>query len=49
MPSGSGESRRAACALAERLWSENRATLAWRDGGIEHIEILDEYEEGGEA
>ena len=41
------ESRTAACSTAERLWSENHSTLDWRDGGIEHIEILDEYEYGG--
>jgi hypothetical protein len=43
------ESRGAACDVAERLWSENRSALTWCDGGIEHIEILDEYEEGGAA
>jgi hypothetical protein len=43
------ESRTAACLAAERLWSENRSALDRRDGGIEHIEILDEYEEGGAA
>jgi hypothetical protein len=32
---------------AERLWSENRAALDWRDGGIEHTQVLDEYEDGG--
>ena len=39
------ESRRAACELAQRMWRENRSALSWRDGGIEHIEILDEYDE----
>jgi hypothetical protein len=41
------ESRTAACLAAERLWSENRSALDWRDGGIEYIEVLDEYDEGG--
>jgi hypothetical protein len=41
------ESRTTACTAAERLWSESRSALNWRDGGIQHIEILDEYEEGG--
>jgi hypothetical protein len=39
------ESRRAACEAAERMWHENRSALSWQDGGIEHIEVLDEYEE----
>jgi hypothetical protein len=41
------ESRQAACDAAERLWSENRSDFKWCDGGIEYIEVLDEYEEGG--
>jgi hypothetical protein len=40
------ESRRAACDLAERMWSENRCSLASPQGEMEYIEILDEYEEG---
>ncbi len=40
------ESRQAACDVAERLWNENRSAFDWCDGGIEHIEVLDEYEEG---
>ena len=40
------ESRRAACDAAERLWNENRSALDWRDGGIECVEVLDEYEDG---
>jgi hypothetical protein len=43
------ESRRAACDLAERMWNESRSAVAWQDGVLEHIEILDEYEEGGVA
>jgi hypothetical protein len=39
------ESRRTACELAERMWRENHSALCWQDGGIEHIEVLDEYEE----
>ena len=39
------DSRRAACELAERMWYENRSALSWQDGGIEHIEVLDEYDE----
>jgi len=38
------ESRRAACDLAERMWRENRDAMSWQDGGIEHIQVLDEYE-----
>jgi hypothetical protein len=38
-------SRRDACELAERMWYENRSALSWQDGGIEHIEVLDEYDE----
>lgn len=38
------ESRRAACELAERMWSENRDAMSWQDCGIEHIEVLDEFE-----
>jgi len=38
------ESRRAACDLAERMWHENRDAMCWQDCGIEHIEVLDEYE-----
>jgi hypothetical protein len=41
------ESRRAACDLAERMWSENRSTSTLQHGGIAYVEILDEYEEGG--
>jgi hypothetical protein len=40
------KSRPAACDAAERLWSENRSALDWCDGGIESIEVLDEYENG---
>ena len=43
------ESRQAACQLAERMWWENRSALSWQDGGIEHIEVLDEYEEDSAA
>jgi hypothetical protein len=39
------ESRRTACDLAQRMWSENRSALSGQDGSIEHIEVLDEYEE----
>jgi hypothetical protein len=39
------ESRRAACELAESMLNENRSPLSWQDGSIEHIEVLDEYEE----
>jgi hypothetical protein len=39
------QSRREACDLAERMWRENRSALSWQDGGIEHIEVLDEYDE----
>jgi hypothetical protein len=41
------ESRRAACDLAERMWRETRSVVPLRDGVIEYVEILDEYEEGG--
>ena len=43
------ESRRAACELAERMWSENRSGVAGHGTGFEYVEILDEYEEGGPA
>jgi len=39
------ESRRAACDLAERMWSENRSALALQHGEIEYVEIVDEYDE----
>jgi len=39
------ESRRAACGLAERLWSENRSSLTLQRGGLAYVEILDEYDE----
>lgn len=39
------ESRRAACELAESMWRDNRTALCWQDSGVEHIEVLDEYEE----
>ncbi len=39
------ESRSAACELAERIWRESRDAVSRQDGGIEHIEVLDEYEE----
>ena len=39
------ESRRAACDLAERMWSGNRSSLALPHGEIEYVEILDEYDE----
>jgi len=39
------ESRRAACDLAEQLWSENRSSLTVQHGGIAYVEILDEYDE----
>jgi len=38
------ESRRAACDLAERIWSENRSMPFWQDGGTKHVELLDEYD-----
>jgi hypothetical protein len=43
------ESRRAACELAEHTWSENPPTLSCQNGGIQHIEVLDEYEEADTA
>lgn len=43
------ESREAACAVAERLWRKDHSAFTWCDGGIEHIEVLDEYEDGGAA
>jgi len=39
------ESRRAACELAEEMWSENRSTSTLLHGGIAYVEILDEYDE----
>jgi hypothetical protein len=39
------ESRRSACQLAVRLLSETRSTSTWQDGGIVHVEVLDEYDE----
>jgi hypothetical protein len=42
------ESRRAACDLVERMWSENNLPLTVPNGCIWPIEILDAYEEGGE-
>jgi len=38
------KSRKAACDLAERMWRDSREAMSWRDGGIEHIELLDECE-----
>jgi hypothetical protein len=38
------ESRRSACELAERMLSETRSTSSWQDGGIVHVEVLDEYD-----
>jgi hypothetical protein len=29
------------------MWSAKRSALDLQDSGIEHIEVLDEYEEGG--
>jgi hypothetical protein len=43
------ESRRAACDLAEHMWSENRSTLTLQHGGTASVEILDEYEEADAA
>jgi hypothetical protein len=42
------ESRRAACDLVERTYSESNPPLAVPNGCIWPIEILDAYEEGGE-
>jgi hypothetical protein len=40
------DSRRAACDMAERIWTDHHSILP---GGTGPVEILDEYEDGGAA
>jgi hypothetical protein len=40
------DSRRAACDLAERVWTEHRSVLPCGTGPVE---ILDEYDDGDRA